>query len=391
MTPRPRATSTRPASNCGLTSSTIGDPGWHSATSTGMTVTSEMNERSATRTSAGPPISLRCRRLDVGSLEHGHPVVVAQTRVQLTVADVEGDDVGRAVRQQAVREPAGRRADVDGPAPCDVDAELLQCGVAASRRHDRRSAPGAATTTASPGATSRDALSAVAPLTSTVPVATRSTAPRSASLASPRRTSSASRRRRATTQVGREVATLRTPEEPTAFFAVDRFAVDRFAVDRLAVDRLAVDRLAVDFLAALDAFFAVRFAVLDVFLAAVDALAAAFFAGAVLAAALLATDFLAAAAFLAVAFFAVDFFAADFLVADFFAADFLAGAHDPAHPADEALELVLEVVDAVGEPAELLGDLGLHRLGQLRRRLGGPGRAATGQSLRSRSDGRRPP
>ena len=38
-------------------------------------------------------------------------------------------------------------------------------------------------------------------------------------------------------------------------------------------------------------------------------------------------------------------------------------------PRHERLELVLEVVDAVGQPAELLGDLVLHRLGELRRRL----------------------
>ena len=94
--------------------------------STGMTLPSEMNETSATTTSAGPPIAPSSPP-DVCSFEHGHPCVVARTRVQLAVADVEGDDGGGAARQQAVREPAGRGADVDGPA---------------ARRRRCRSAPG---------------------------------------------------------------------------------------------------------------------------------------------------------------------------------------------------------------------------------------------------------
>ena len=65
MTPRPRSTSWRPASNCGFTRSTIGAPGWHSPTSTGITSRNEMNDRSPTTTSTAPPIwsTSTCRTL----------------------------------------------------------------------------------------------------------------------------------------------------------------------------------------------------------------------------------------------------------------------------------------------------------------------------------------
>ena len=56
ITPLPLLTSARPASNCGLTSSTIGRPGWHSATSEGITTRNEMNDRSPTTMSTRPPI-----------------------------------------------------------------------------------------------------------------------------------------------------------------------------------------------------------------------------------------------------------------------------------------------------------------------------------------------
>ena len=46
--------------------------------------------------------------------------------VELAVGDVEGDDVRRARLQQAVREAAGRRADVEAAAPRRVEPESVQ-------------------------------------------------------------------------------------------------------------------------------------------------------------------------------------------------------------------------------------------------------------------------
>ena len=48
--------------------------------------------------------------------QHGDPRVVAQRPRELTAADVDRDDVRRAGLEQAVGEPAGRRAGVEGPA-----------------------------------------------------------------------------------------------------------------------------------------------------------------------------------------------------------------------------------------------------------------------------------
>ena len=112
-----------------------------------------------------------------------------------------------------------------------------------------------------------------------------------------------------------------------------------------------------------------------------------------------------AAAFLAPAFFAgARFFAADFLAGAFFARKpswrrpswlppcawpepswrrrpgrrLLRRCSSPptgrplpglAHPRDEALELVLDVVDPIGQPTELPRDLGLHRIADLRGHL----------------------
>ncbi len=97
--------------------------------STGITTVSEMNETSATAASTGPPIVGDGRRADVRPFEHGHPLVVADARVELAVADVEGDDLGGAALEQAVGEPSGRGATVEHAQPGDVDGEVVECGI----------------------------------------------------------------------------------------------------------------------------------------------------------------------------------------------------------------------------------------------------------------------
>ena len=62
------------------------------------------------------------QRAGVAALDHGHPRIVAQPPVELAVRHVDGDHVRGAALQQAVGEPTGRGADVEGPAPGDVDA-----------------------------------------------------------------------------------------------------------------------------------------------------------------------------------------------------------------------------------------------------------------------------
>ena len=123
----------RPASNCGLTSSTIGDPGWHSDTSTGMTTISEMNDRSATTRSTSPPIVSGGGGTDVEALEHDDAWVVADPRVQLAVADVERDH-RRAPRcsRQSVKPP------VDAPASSAASPATSMSKRRARRRACRR-------------------------------------------------------------------------------------------------------------------------------------------------------------------------------------------------------------------------------------------------------------
>ena len=73
------------------------------AASAGSTMRSEMNDRSATMSSTGPPIVVGRERADVGAVVHPHPLVAAQPPDELPVADVDGDDLarrrGRAARR----------------------------------------------------------------------------------------------------------------------------------------------------------------------------------------------------------------------------------------------------------------------------------------------------
>src|SRR5262249_45327365 len=63
----------------------------------------------------------------VRPLEHDNPRVFPNTRVQLAIADVEGDHPCGAALQEDVREAARGRSDVEAVASCRVDAENVQC------------------------------------------------------------------------------------------------------------------------------------------------------------------------------------------------------------------------------------------------------------------------
>ena len=54
---------------------------------------------------------------DVGPVQHPDPRVLAQAQVELAVADVDGDDLGRPGLQQHVGEPAGGGAGVQAAPP----------------------------------------------------------------------------------------------------------------------------------------------------------------------------------------------------------------------------------------------------------------------------------
>ena len=62
----------------------------------------------------------------VRPLEHRHARVVAETRMELAVADVERDHARGAAPEQDVGEAAGRRADVDAAQPRGIDAEEVE-------------------------------------------------------------------------------------------------------------------------------------------------------------------------------------------------------------------------------------------------------------------------
>ena len=90
-------------------------PGLHTATSGAMTSRSEMNDRSPTAPSTTPPISSWVTRPDVLAFQVDDALVGSKSLVQLAVPDVDGHDLGRAPLQEAIGEPAGRRAGVEQP------------------------------------------------------------------------------------------------------------------------------------------------------------------------------------------------------------------------------------------------------------------------------------
>ena len=81
----------------------------------------EMNDTSQTMSCGANGSSVSVAR--VHALEHDDARIVAQPRVELPVADVDGDHARRAALEQDVGEAAGRGADVEAVEPGRVDAE----------------------------------------------------------------------------------------------------------------------------------------------------------------------------------------------------------------------------------------------------------------------------
>jgi hypothetical protein len=61
----------------------------------------------------------------VRPLDHDHAWVLADTRVELAIADVESNDASGAALEKDVREAACRRADVEAVATGRIDAERV--------------------------------------------------------------------------------------------------------------------------------------------------------------------------------------------------------------------------------------------------------------------------
>ncbi len=126
VTSPPRSTSSRPASNCGLTSAIT----WPSGDRRGGTIGKNLAQRDERDVDGdqvegtGQVVGRQIAGVDV--LAHDHARVGAQAPVELSVADVERDDLPRAALQQHVGEAAGRRADVERERAGDLDAERVE-------------------------------------------------------------------------------------------------------------------------------------------------------------------------------------------------------------------------------------------------------------------------
>ena len=140
----PRRTSPRPASNCGFTSTSARHGSAAHASTAGSTRRSEMNETSAV-TNPGPERQRSAvQRARVRPVDHRDPGVGAEAFVELVSAHVERDDRRSPVLEEAVREPACRRPDVEALLTGDGDAErgqrrleLLPAARHVSRRRDQ--------------------------------------------------------------------------------------------------------------------------------------------------------------------------------------------------------------------------------------------------------------
>ena len=109
----PFFTAARPASNCGLISATSVASGAASASTFGRQRASEMKLASHTISAGGSASCARVKRARVLPLQRGDARIAPQSRMQLAMADIDGDDMARAARQQHVGEAARRGADVE--------------------------------------------------------------------------------------------------------------------------------------------------------------------------------------------------------------------------------------------------------------------------------------
>ncbi len=146
--PHPAPTRSFPTSNCGFTIGTISASGDAHAVSAGSTVASEMNDRSATTRSTGPPMASAVSVAHVRAFQDVHPLIGPQRPGQLPVADVGGDDLGGAPVQQDLGEAAGRRARVEAAparrrAPRTRRGRRSACARRATPRCVRRRRPSA--------------------------------------------------------------------------------------------------------------------------------------------------------------------------------------------------------------------------------------------------------
>ena len=134
----PLPTRDRPASNCGFTSSTRSASTVVQRTSAGATVRREMNERSATARSTAPP---RCSGSRLRALVRSSTVTRASVRsahASWPAPDVDREHRGRAGLQEAVGEPTGRGAEVEGTHTGDRHREAIERGgeLLSAARHE---------------------------------------------------------------------------------------------------------------------------------------------------------------------------------------------------------------------------------------------------------------
>ena len=105
----------------------------------GSTLARPMKDTSTTIRSGSVGKLVGLSAAGVDPLQHGHARILPQAPVELPVGDVHAGHPGRARLQQAVREPAGRGADVQAQAALDLDARSTPARARASARRGRRS------------------------------------------------------------------------------------------------------------------------------------------------------------------------------------------------------------------------------------------------------------
>ena len=71
---------------------------------------------------------LRCQRARVDAFERADAPVRREARIELSVADIDGDDLGRAAREQNVGEASGRGADVEADEALRIERESVERG-----------------------------------------------------------------------------------------------------------------------------------------------------------------------------------------------------------------------------------------------------------------------